>query len=43
MRSGKITYADGSVYEGSFLNNARHGQGILKTDFFLYRGEFVDD
>ena len=38
---GKATYANGSVYEGDFLDNMRHGLGKLKTNKFIYKGTFL--
>lgn len=38
---GKCVWVDGTVYEGEWLNNKKHGYGELKrNDGFLYRGNF---
>ena len=41
MLQGKMTYADGSVYQGGWLNDKRHGRGICTfVDNSEYEGEF---
>jgi len=36
---GKITYSDGSVYEGNFLNGKRSGYGVYKVpETHTYKG-----
>ena len=32
-----------SEYIGSFLNDQKHGKGLLATPEFKYEGEFKDD
>ena len=36
---GRITYTSGNVYEGSFKNNKRHGQGT----FYFNKGKWKGD
>lgn len=37
-------YRDGSVYEGEFLGNKRHGTGtLLENGVGKYEGEFKDN
>jgi hypothetical protein len=42
---GKLTYADGSVYDGLFSHGSRHGHGRMtwQQDGRWYLGEWVDD
>jgi hypothetical protein len=41
---GKLTYADGSVYDGLFSHGSRHGHGRMTwQDGRWYLGEWVDD
>ncbi len=41
MVQGKMTYQDGSVYDGSWLDCARHGHGTCTfVDGSVYEGEF---
>lgn len=43
MVQGKMTYQDGSVYDGSWLDCARHGHGICTfVDGSIYEGEFKE-
>ena len=37
---GKLTYANGDVYEGAFVNNKASGQGKLVTKESTYVGEW---
>ena len=40
---GKYTYQDPSkVYEGEFLNNKKHGHGVLKMKKYHFTGAFKD-
>ncbi len=40
-RAGKVTYANGDVYEGAFENDQRHGQGTFTgTDGYTYVGQW---
>jgi hypothetical protein len=40
---GKITYTNGSIYEGPWTNNLAHGLGkILYANSDVYQGEFRD-
>ena len=44
--NGMEKYSDGSIYEGGFKNNLRHGKGTLildKTGIQKYIGEFKND
>lgn len=40
-----MLFADGSSYEGEFLNDKREGYGILKnsSDNIIYEGEWKND
>lgn len=41
---GKCSYADGSEYEGNFLNSKRHGKGVLTlSDGTKYDSEWMND
>lgn len=41
---GKMTYSDGSVYEGSWYCGKRHGKGTYRfSDGSIYKGEFFGD
>jgi len=41
---GKVTYSNGDVYEGSFKNNKRHGQGTyIYKDGGKLSGSFYED
>ena len=41
MIEGKMTYQDGSTYEGSWVDGMRHGRGkCVFTDESIYEGEF---
>jgi len=45
---GKDIFADGSVYEGEYVENIKRGRGTYKWrlpdgGFDVYEGEFVDD
>lgn len=42
---GKLYYSNGDSYDGEFLNNMKHGYGILKLDSNKerYEGEFEND
>lgn len=43
MVQGKMTYQDGSVYDGSWLDCARHGSGTCTfVDGSIYEGEFKE-
>ena len=35
---GRMKYADGSIYEGEWLDDKRHGHGVLRmsTNIFLF-------
>ena len=39
--SGILTEADGSVYEGGFHNNARHGEGVQLYRYLCYVEHFT--
>ena len=44
MVTGTLRYANGDVYEGSFKEGKRHGQGALTfTDGDDYTGAWFDD
>ena len=34
---------DSAIYEGKYLNDKKHGYGVLTTPLFTYKGEFVND
>ena len=39
-----MTYNDGNIYEGDWVNNQRFGKGVLKfKDGNKYEGEFSTD
>ena len=39
-----MTYANGDVYEGHFLNGLKHGSGVkTNDDGSIYKGEYKDD
>lgn len=41
---GRMYYEDGSVYEGEWYDDKRHGQGMFRTaDENRYEGEWQDD
>ena len=41
---GKMTYANGDVYEGDFMNNKFHGKGkFTYENGVVYEGDFLDD
>ena len=41
---GKMFFADGTVYEGSWKNNKMHGKGICwRKDGSTYKGEYMND
>lgn len=42
--TGKLTWPDGSYYEGEVRDNRKHGQGTYysKEDNSTYYGEWVD-
>jgi len=43
MIEGKMTYQDGSNYEGSWVDGMRHGRGkCVFTDASVYEGEFTE-
>jgi hypothetical protein len=40
---GKMSYYDGSVYEGNWKNNLMHGDGTyLDSDRITWKGIFVE-
>jgi len=41
--TGKMAYADGSVYEGSFVNGHRQGAGTIVANEFVYTGQWKED
>ena len=44
MVTGTLRYANGDIYEGSFKEGKRHGQGALTfTDGDDYTGAWFDD
>jgi len=41
---GKISYKDGSVYEGNYIEGLKHGQGIQRSsDGSIYEGFWEND
>lgn len=40
---GKLTFSNGSLYEGQFRDGRRHGYGTLVADGFSYQGDWLDD
>jgi hypothetical protein len=41
--TGRVVYANGDVYEGTFENDRRHGQGTFTgIDGYVYVGEWRD-
>ena len=40
---GKCMWADGSIYEGEWLNNIRHGNGKYSNDLYEYTGQWQHD
>lgn len=40
---GKITYVDGSTYEGSFFNGLKHGHGVSANKEGTYSGQYAHD
>ena len=41
---GQVTYVDGSIYEGYFLNDVKHGKGkVIINGVSVFEGEFIDD
>lgn len=40
--AGKVTFEDGSVYEGNWSHGEYHGQGKLSSSTFSYEGGFKD-
>jgi hypothetical protein len=43
MVDGKMTYEDGSTYEGKWKNGLRHGNGrCIFVDNSVYEGQFMD-
>jgi len=47
IQEGKMTYKNGDVYEGSFLNDKYNGKGKLTTKYSdiytIYEGQFIDN
>ena len=41
--SGTMMYSNGDEYNGDFVLGIKDGHGILYTEEYFYRGEFVDD
>jgi hypothetical protein len=42
--NGKITFADGETYEGSWKDDKKHGAGVLKTaNGEKYDGKWQED
>lgn len=39
---GKLILMNQSTYEGDFKNGLFHGQGVLKSNKFIYKGQFVN-
>ena len=40
---GKLTYSDGSVFEGEFLYGRKNGYGVYSGENTSYEGYFKDD
>ena len=41
LQSGKLNLEDGELYDGSFLDNKRHGYGVYRySDKFEYHGQW---
>ena len=40
---GKLFYDDGGLYDGEWLSNKFNGYGTLKTNGYVYRGQFLND
>lgn len=40
---GQAHYADGSRYNGEFLNNKRHGKGVLMQKGCIFEGSFANN
>ena len=38
MGQGKQTNANGTIYEGAFVNGKLHGKGKIITDTYSYEG-----
>ena len=38
-----MEWADGSLFEGEWVNNKRSGKGVLKTKTEEYEGEWLND
>ena len=42
-RNGKVTYANGDIYDGQFLNDKRHGKGIYHyANGERYEGDYFE-
>ena len=44
-KNKKITYPNGDIYEGEFVDGKKHGKGVSKSSLTgdIYEGEFVND
>ena len=41
MGRGKLIWKDGSIYEGNWVNDMKHGYGIMKYENGdIYKGEW---
>lgn len=43
INTAKITYPDGSIYEGGFDNGEKNGLGVLEGPYSKYSGNWLDN
>jgi len=45
FKRGKVVYSNGDIYQGDFLNDCKHGSGLLMrySDGDVLRGTWIND